>query len=148
MKTEALKEKYIKYNLTKEDVFKHQHYIILTRSGIDKIQALENINIDYEVIKCEKAKGTIPPKTFIHCFNKYCREEIKEAPEDWPIVAVGNEAFKLLGCAYPNRKVIGVWHPAYNKGRNFYRTRLSSLELKDRIVEIENKPCWLEDLID
>jgi len=54
MKTEALKEKYIKYNLTKDDVFKHQHYIILTRSGIDKIQALENINIDYDVIKCEK----------------------------------------------------------------------------------------------
>ena len=54
MKTEALKEKYIKYNLTKDDVFKHQHYIILTRSGIDKIQALENIVIDYEVIKCEK----------------------------------------------------------------------------------------------
>jgi hypothetical protein len=43
MKTEALKEKYIKYNLTKDDVFKHQHYIILTRSGIDKIQAIEGI---------------------------------------------------------------------------------------------------------
>jgi hypothetical protein len=54
MKTEILKEKYIKYNLTKDDVFKHQHYIIITRSGIDKIQALENINIDYDVIKCEK----------------------------------------------------------------------------------------------
>ena len=54
MKTEILKEKYIKYNLTKDDVFKHQHYIILTRSGIDKIQAIEGIEIDYEVIKCEK----------------------------------------------------------------------------------------------
>jgi len=56
MKTEALKEKYIKYKLTKDDVFKQQsgHYIIITRSGIDKIQALENINIDYDVIKCEK----------------------------------------------------------------------------------------------
>ena len=54
MKTEILKEKYIRYNLTKDDVFKHQHYIIITRSGIDKIQALENINIDYDVIKCEK----------------------------------------------------------------------------------------------
>ena len=41
MKTEALKEKYIKYELTKDDVFKHQHYIIITRSGIEKIQALE-----------------------------------------------------------------------------------------------------------
>jgi hypothetical protein len=54
MKTEILKEKYVKYNLTKEDVFKHQHYIIITRSGIDKIQAIENITIDYEVINCER----------------------------------------------------------------------------------------------
>ena len=54
MKTEILKEKYVRYNLTKDDVFKHQHYIIICRSGIDKIQALEGINIDYEVIKCEK----------------------------------------------------------------------------------------------
>ena len=54
MKTELLKEKYIKYNLTKDDVFKHQHFLIITRSGIDKIQALEGITIDYDVINCEK----------------------------------------------------------------------------------------------
>lgn len=53
MKTEQLKEKYIKYNLTKDDVFKHQHYIIITRSGIEKIQTLENIHINYKVVKCE-----------------------------------------------------------------------------------------------
>tara|TARA_R110000851_G_scaffold278620_1_gene431704 strand:- start:378 stop:770 length:393 start_codon:yes stop_codon:yes gene_type:complete len=54
MKTELLKERYLKYNLTKDDVFKHQHYIIITRSGIDKIQALEKIHIDYDVINCQK----------------------------------------------------------------------------------------------
>ena len=53
MKTEILKEKYIKYNLTKDDVFRHQHYIIITRSGIEKIQALEKIHINYNVVKCE-----------------------------------------------------------------------------------------------
>mgnify|MGYP003118611375 CR=1 FL=1 len=53
MKTEILKQKYIKYNLTTDDVFKHQHYIIITRSGIEKIQALENIHINYDVVKCE-----------------------------------------------------------------------------------------------
>tara|TARA_R100000654_G_scaffold13962_1_gene30207 strand:- start:1918 stop:2301 length:384 start_codon:yes stop_codon:yes gene_type:complete len=53
MKTNILKEKYIKYELTKDDVFKHQHYIIITRSGIEKIQAIENIHITYNVIKCE-----------------------------------------------------------------------------------------------
>ena len=54
MKTEKIKEKYHHYGLDKDDVFKHQHYVIITRSGIDKIQAIEGITIDYEVIKCEK----------------------------------------------------------------------------------------------
>ena len=54
MKSELLKEKYIKYNLTKDDIFKHQHFLIITRSGIDKIQALEGITIDYDVINCDK----------------------------------------------------------------------------------------------
>ena len=55
MKAEKLKEKYIKYGLTKDDVFKQQagHYIIITRSGIEKIAAIENIFIHYEVVKCE-----------------------------------------------------------------------------------------------
>lgn len=54
MRTEKIKEKYLHYGLDKEDVFKHQHYVIITRSGIDKIQAIENITIDYEVINCER----------------------------------------------------------------------------------------------
>ena len=54
MRTEKIKEKYLHYGLDKEDVFKHQHYVIITRSGIDKIQAIENISIDYEVINCER----------------------------------------------------------------------------------------------
>ena len=54
MRTEKIKEKYHHYGLDKEDVFKHQHYIIITRSGIDKIQAIEKITIDYEVINCER----------------------------------------------------------------------------------------------
>ena len=53
MKTELLKELYQKYSLTKDDVFKHQHYIIITRSGVDKIQASEQMVVNYEVIQCE-----------------------------------------------------------------------------------------------
>ena len=44
---------YNKYDLTKDDVYKHQHYVIITRKGIEKIQAKENITITYEVINCE-----------------------------------------------------------------------------------------------
>ena len=53
MNTEKIKEKYHHYGLEKEDVFKHQHYLIITRSGIEKIQAIENIVINYDVINCE-----------------------------------------------------------------------------------------------
>jgi hypothetical protein len=53
MNRDKLTELYKKYELTKDDVYKHQHYIIITRSGIDKIQAKEKIFINYDVIKCE-----------------------------------------------------------------------------------------------
>jgi len=53
MNVDKLKELYLKYELTKDDVFKHQHYIIITRSGVDKIQAKEQISINYDVIKCD-----------------------------------------------------------------------------------------------
>ena len=53
MKTEKIKEMYLKYELDKDDIFKHQHYIILTRSAIEKIQAQEDIDIDYDVIRSE-----------------------------------------------------------------------------------------------
>lgn len=53
MNREKLTALYKKYELTKDDVFKHQHYLIITRQGIDKIQAKEKIFIDYDVINCD-----------------------------------------------------------------------------------------------
>jgi hypothetical protein len=53
MNKQKLKELYEKYNLTKDDFFKHQHYTIVTRQGIDKIIALEQMSVHYEVIRCE-----------------------------------------------------------------------------------------------
>lgn len=45
-------ELYKKYSLDKDDFFKHQHYTIITRQGIDKIQALEQMSVSYEVVQC------------------------------------------------------------------------------------------------
>jgi hypothetical protein len=53
MNREKLVELYKKYELTKDDVYKHKMYVIITRQGIEKIQAKEKIFISYEVIKCE-----------------------------------------------------------------------------------------------
>ena len=53
MDRDKIAELYKKYNLVSDDVYKHQHYLIITRAGIDKIQAIEGIKIAYEVIRCE-----------------------------------------------------------------------------------------------
>ena len=53
MNRERLTELYKRYELTKEDVFKHQHYLIITRSGIEKIQGIEKIDVNFDVIRCE-----------------------------------------------------------------------------------------------
>lgn len=53
MKTNDLKELCAKYNLTTDDVFTHKHYQIISRTGIDKIQAKEKIFINYTAVKCE-----------------------------------------------------------------------------------------------
>jgi hypothetical protein len=38
-----------KYELEKEDTFKHKHYNIICRSGIDKIMAKAGIHIEYNL---------------------------------------------------------------------------------------------------
>jgi len=50
MNREEMAEAYEKYSLSKDDVHKHKHYLIITRSGIEKIQAIERIKISYEVV--------------------------------------------------------------------------------------------------
>lgn len=73
MNTDRLKELYIQYGLDKSDVFKHQHYVIITRSGIEKIQAKAGIQIRYEdkvlerdfaVMKCYATLGDVTLETY------------------------------------------------------------------------------------
>tara|TARA_R100001369_G_scaffold75051_1_gene103874 strand:+ start:363 stop:758 length:396 start_codon:yes stop_codon:yes gene_type:complete len=65
MNREKLVELYKKYDLQKEDVYKHQHYVIITRQGIEKIQAKENITITYEVVRCESNFAVFKASAFI-----------------------------------------------------------------------------------
>ncbi len=64
MERNKLVEMYEKYNLEKSDVFKHQHFLILKRSAVEKIMALENIKITYEVIKCEHNFAVVKAKAY------------------------------------------------------------------------------------
>jgi len=74
-KKEILNRLFVENNLSAEDVFKHQHYTIITRSGVEKIMANMEIYVEYEVIRCEpnfavvKAKGEITDEKFIETFG-------------------------------------------------------------------------------
>ena len=65
MDRDKLVELYKKYELEKQDVFKHQHYVIITRQGIEKIAAKENITINYEVVKCEPKFAVMKATAYI-----------------------------------------------------------------------------------
>ena len=58
-RTEALRRLYKENGLTAEDVFKDPRgFVIITRTGIDKISAKNGITIGYEVITMDIDKGT------------------------------------------------------------------------------------------
>ena len=96
MNKEKLTVLYKKYDLTKDDIYKHAHYLIITRSGIDKVQAIENINISYESIKCEAefcvvkaiAKKLQEPNIVIETFGsaKFGGKVQNETTKKWEAV--------------------------------------------------------------
>ena len=52
MNKEKITELYLKFELTKDDVFKHKHYLIITRSGVEKIQSQSNIEVNFNLEQC------------------------------------------------------------------------------------------------
>lgn len=52
MNKEKITELYRSFELTKDDVFKHKHYLIITRSGVEKIQAKSNIEVQFNLEQC------------------------------------------------------------------------------------------------
>ena len=73
MNRDKLKALYLKYELTSEDIFtkdigfgdNKKTFTIITRSGIEKIQAKENIKVAYKVIKCETNFAVIKATAFL-----------------------------------------------------------------------------------
>lgn len=95
MEREKLKELYKKYELTEKNIFKHKHYLIVTRSGIEKIQAIEKITVKFEVIRCEhdfavfKAKN---PKTGIETFGSAKHGDFKTGnTNSWYIAEIAEK---------------------------------------------------------
>ncbi len=59
MERKELAKLYKKYDLKSNDIFKHKHYLIVTRSGIEKIRAIEKIDVKYDVIACNSRYAAV-----------------------------------------------------------------------------------------
>lgn len=52
-KKKQLRSLFEQNGLTNDDVFQHRHFVIITRSGIEKIQAKHKLHVQFDVIKME-----------------------------------------------------------------------------------------------
>ena len=78
-KNEVLKDMYTSNNLEKEDVYKHKHYVIITRSGIEKIQAKNKIKVNFELVHIEKSLAVVKA---IACKDEDCIETFGSASNE------------------------------------------------------------------
>lgn len=71
-----------------------------------------------ELVKCENKQGLreLPLQTFRACTMKYLNQELNIIPVDWPIIAVGKEAYHALAYLYLGRTLIGIPHPTGSFG--------------------------------
>ena len=84
-------ELYKKYALNENDVFKHKHYLIITRSGMDKIQAKEKIFISYEAVKVEPEFCVVKAKAKKDNANIETFGSAKYGAKEWDATAKGGK---------------------------------------------------------
>lgn len=103
---DRLNELYKKYGLTTEDYFKHKHYTIITRSGIDKVQAQANILIEYDICKASEDNKHIIIQAFASMGDKVIQTFGESSPQNttnaYPVAmaekrAMSRAVLKLTG---------------------------------------------------
>ncbi len=137
-------------NLSK-DRRPHKYYSGLTRL-VDSLGFTGQI-LWTELVKCENESRETRlsfrnyPKTFRICTSLYLQKEIEVTPPDWPVIAVGGDAYSALSFLYTDRMVIGVPHPTGSHGhfgKLFSRGKLKST-IKSQVSNIEKtgNVVWL-----
>ena len=80
---ELLKNLYNKYNLTPQDIFKSPiGFTIITRSGIDKIQAVAQIEINYSLEKISDDNKFVVIKAIGHTKDKFIETFGESSPQN------------------------------------------------------------------
>jgi hypothetical protein len=106
-----------------------------------------------ELAKCQREsgkKGLPPLGTLRTCAGRFLREELALIP-DWPLVALGREAFKALAYLYPTRTVIGVPHPTGAYGNKLAalccasELRKNKRKVQSVLTAAPGRLLWLSD---
>ena len=155
-KSQTLNNLYKKYGLEQEDTFKHAHYTILTRSGIEKVQRGCNIQVTYEVIKCEpefacvKATGTMGDAV-IETFGSAKRGKVPTTKGDgntssWYVMEI-TEKRAMSRCVLKLAGLYELGHMGEDESEDFKpptRSQQRSTEINRYNDELNNKTCTFE----
>lgn len=129
---ERLGDLYTKYNLTPEDTFKSpQGWSIITRGGIDKIQAATNIRIKYNLITTDlsniiiQAIGTTKDGKYLETFGE---ASTKNTRNGYPVAIAEKRAMSRVVLKIAGFYELGVfgedeWDDA-SKAANDHRSTL------------------------
>lgn len=103
-----------------------------------------------ELVKCESGVNTkvLPLSTMRKCVNEYLLDELNNTPSDWPIFAVGKEAYKALAYIYPDRTIIGVPHSTGSFGhfnRIMGNGKINEVILSQIKELVKGSVIWLEN---
>ncbi|MCJ7759567.1 uracil-DNA glycosylase family protein [Candidatus Bathyarchaeota archaeon] len=92
-----------------------------------------------ELVKCqsEKKGRRISPQTMRSCISRYLEKELAIF-SDFPIIAVGNQAFDYCSLRFADRFVIGIPHPTGSFGTfcNLFYAGSKGKRLKDKYARI------------
>ena len=154
--TKTIKELYKKYGLESEDIFPHRHFTIITRQGIEKIEAKANIklNLQTEVVsptycamKCTASiEGKEPVVMYASALNDP-KLKMKNCQSTYLLEmsqkrAISRAVLKLCG-------FYTLGHFGEDEADSFQKatptdTQIDGLEIKRIIEELKTDTCTLE----
>ena len=121
------------------DRIKNLRYYTHGRVLVDNMGLLGPI-LWTELVKCESLVGIkeLSVQTIRDSINRYLFNELKIIPKNWPLIAVGGEAFKILSYRFPNRIVIGIPHITSSRGQfhKLFSKNIINLLAKQQINKV------------
>lgn len=110
-----------------EVLFRTEHYYKATEGFVRSLcrslygEAWSGPLLWTELAKCELAEGQkhVPKDMATTCSRRFLSRELEAAPPEWPVFAIGRQAYDAACLMSPRRAVIGVphttgsWHGAF-----------------------------------